>query len=222
MKEDIQSRYKINSDRITVIPNGFREIIENKKEHIVENSPLDNPYFFYYGAIHPRKNVERAIKAFDLFRAQNKEKISFILAGRLAWKTDEVEKAWEESPYKDDIHFMGYLSDDSISFYLKNALALVYISLNEGFGMPVVEAFAAVTPVITSNNGALAEISGRGAFLVNPLDINQIAQGMSDIYRNPNLRMELIEAGKRELGRFNWDHSAKICSQIITRGKDTL
>jgi glycosyltransferase involved in cell wall biosynthesis len=68
----------------------------------------------------------------------------------------------------------------------------------------------------------LAEISGRGAFLVNPLDINQIAQGMSAIYRNPNLRMELIEAGKGELARFDWDHSAKICSQIITRGKDTL
>jgi len=222
VKEDIQSRYKINSAEITVIPNGFREIIENKKEHIVDNSPLDNPYFFYYGAIHPRKNVERAIKAFDLFRAQNKEKISFILAGRLAWKTDEVEKAWKESPYKDDIHFMGYLSDDSISFYLKNALALVYISLNEGFGMPVVEAFAAETPVITSNNGALAEISGRGALLVNPLDTNQIAQGMSNIYRNPNLRMELIEVGKKELGRFDWYHSAKICSQIITKGKDTL
>jgi glycosyltransferase involved in cell wall biosynthesis len=222
VKEDIQRRFNIKSSEITIIPNGFREIITNEKEQYVKSTPLKSPYFFYYGAIHPRKNIARAIKAFDIFRAKNEEKISFILAGRLAWKTVEVEKAWKESPYKEDIHFMGYLSDDSISFYLKNALALIYISLHEGFGMPVVEAFAAETPVITSNEGALAEVSGKGAVLVNPLDINQIAQGMNDIYKNPILRMKLIDAGKIELARFDWDHSAIICSQIITKTKHTV
>lgn len=222
VKEDIQNKYKISPNEITVIPNGYRDLIANEKEEFFENSHFKYPYFFYYGAIHPRKNVEKAIKAFDLFRAQNEGKISFILAGRMAWKTEEVKMAWKESPYKEDIHFMGYLSDESISFYLKNALALVYISLHEGFGMPVVEAFAAETPVITSNNGALAEISGRGAVLVNPLDINQIAQGMSDILRYPSLRMKLIDAGKRELSRFDWDYSANICSQIITKNKFTI
>jgi glycosyltransferase involved in cell wall biosynthesis len=133
----------------------------------------------------------------------------------MAWSTQEVEKAWKESPYAEDIHFLGYLSDASIYHFLKNALALVYISLHEGFGMPIIEAFAAETPVITSNNGALAEISGEGALLVNPSDINDIARGMNEICAHTSLRRNLTKAGKKELERFNWDNSAQICSRII-------
>ncbi len=83
--------------------------------------------------------------------------------------------------------------------------------------MPIIEAFAAETPVITSNNGALAEISGEGALLVNPLDINDIARGLNEIHKNTSLRRSLTEAGKIELNRFNWDNSAQICSGIITQ-----
>ena len=83
--------------------------------------------------------------------------------------------------------------------------------------MPIIEAFAAETPVITSNNGALAEISGEGALLVNPLDINDIARGMNEIYENTTLSRSLTEAGKIELARFNWDNSAQICSRLITQ-----
>jgi glycosyltransferase involved in cell wall biosynthesis len=135
----------------------------------------------------------------------------------MAWSTKEVEKAWKESPYAEDIHFLGYLSDAYIAHYLKHSLALVYISLHEGFGMPIIEAFAAETPVITSNNGALAEISGEGALLVNPSDIIDISRGMNEIYKNVPLRRNLTEAGKKELERFNWDNSAQICSLLVTQ-----
>jgi glycosyltransferase involved in cell wall biosynthesis len=223
VKEDIQTKYSIHPSKISVIYNGSRNIKTNDFEPISHKIPASSTYFFYYGAIHPRKNIENAIKAYNLFRAQNEGKILFLLAGRMAWSTKEVEKAWKESPYAEDIHFLGYLSDTSISYYLKHALALVYISLHEGFGMPIIEAFAAETPVITSNNGALAEISGEGALLVNPLDINDIARGMNEMYENTTLRRSLTEAGKNELARFNWDNSSQICSDIITQlAKDKL
>jgi glycosyltransferase involved in cell wall biosynthesis len=83
--------------------------------------------------------------------------------------------------------------------------------------MPIIEAFATETPVVTSNNGALAEISGQGALLVNPSDINDIARGMNEIYANTSLRKTLTEAGKKELERFNWDNSAQICSLLVTQ-----
>jgi len=83
--------------------------------------------------------------------------------------------------------------------------------------MPIIEAFAAETPVITSNNGALAEISGEGALLVNPSDINDIARGMNEIHKNTSLRSHLSEAGKKELARFKWDNSAQICSRLVTQ-----
>lgn len=217
VKEDIQTKYGINPSKISVIYNGSRQIIRSDLEPINHKTPTSSTYFFYYGAIHPRKNIENAIKAYNLFRSQNKGKILFLLAGRMAWSTKEVEKAWKKSPYAEDIHFLGYLSDASIYHFLKHALALVYISLHEGFGMPIIEAFAAETPVITSNNGALAEISGEGALLVNPSDINDIARGMNEIYANTSLRRILIEAGKNELTRFNWDNSAQICSKIISQ-----
>lgn len=217
VKEDMQTKYGINPPKISVIYNGNRHIMTNDLEPINHKIPASSTYFFYYGAIHPRKNIENAIKAYNLFRTQNEGKILFLLAGRMAWSTKEVEKAWKESPYAEDIHFLGYLSDASIYHFLKHALALVYISLHEGFGMPIIEAFAAETPVITSNNGALAEISGEGTLVVNPLDINDIARGMNEIYANTSLRSHLSEAGKKELARFNWDNSAQICSQIITQ-----
>jgi alpha-1,3-rhamnosyl/mannosyltransferase len=189
----------------------------NDLEPINHKIPASSTYFFYYGAIHPRKNIENAIKAYNLFRAQNEGQILFLFAGRMAWSTKEIEKTWKESPYAEDIHFLGYLSDASIYHFLKHALALVYISLHEGFGMPIIEAFAAETPVITSNNGALAEISGEGTLAVNPTDINDIARGMNEIHKNISLRSHLSEAGKKELARFNWDNSAQICSDIITQ-----
>ena len=215
VKEDIQTKYGINPSKISVIYNGSRNIMTNDLEPINHKIPASSTYFFYYGAIHPRKNIANAIKAYNLFRAQNEGQILFLLAGRMAWSTKEVEKAWKESPYAEDIHFLGYLSDASIAHYLKHSLALIYISLHEGFGMPIIEAFAAETPVITSNNGALAEISGQGALLVNPSDINDIARVMNEIHKNISLRKILTAAGKNELARFNWDHSAQICSRII-------
>jgi alpha-1,3-rhamnosyl/mannosyltransferase len=215
VKEDIQTKYGIHPSKISIIYNGSRNIMTNDFEPISHKIPTSSTYFFYYGAIHPRKNIENAIKAYNLFRAQHEGQILFLFAGRMAWSTREVEKAWKESPYAEGIHFLGYLSDASISYYLKHALALVYISLHEGFGMPIIEAFAAETPVITSNNGALAEISGEGALLVNPLDINDIARGMNEIYANTSLRSHLSEAGKIELNRFNWDNSVQICSRLV-------
>lgn len=217
VKEDIQTKYGIHPSKISVIYNGSRNIMTNDFESINHKKPASSSYFFYYGAIHPRKNIENAIKAYNLFRAQHEGQILFLFAGRMAWSTKEIEKTWKKSPNAEDIHFLGYLSDASISYYLKHALALVYISLHEGFGMPIIEAFAAETPVITSNNGALAEIAGEGALLVNPLDINDIAKGMNEIYENTSLRRNLTEAGKNELARFNWDNSAQICSDIITK-----
>ena len=223
VKEDIQTKYGINSSKISVIYNGSRNLMTNDIESINHKTPPSSSYFFYYGAIHPRKNIENAIKAYNLFRSQNEGQILFLFAGRMAWSTKEIEKAWKESPYAEDIHFLGYLSDASIYHFLKHAIALVYISLHEGFGMPIIEAFAAETPVITSNNGALAEISGQGALLVNPLDINDIARGMNEVHKNTSLRRSLTEAGKNELARFNWDNSAQICSQKITQmAKDKL
>ena len=217
VKEDIQNKYGINPSKISVIYNGSRNIMTNDLEAINHKIPVSSTYFFYYGAIHPRKNIANAIKAYNLFRSQNEGQILFLLAGRMAWRTKEVEEVWKESPYEKDIHFLGYLSDASIYHFLKHALALVYISLHEGFGMPIIEAFTAETPVITSNNGALAEISGQGALLVNPSDIHDIARGMNEVYANTSLRKTLTEAGKKELERFNWDNSAQICSRIITQ-----
>lgn len=215
VREDIQKKYGVPESGITVIPNGYRALLKQAEESEGEPVLPAHPYFFYYGAIHPRKNIDRVIKAFDLFRSQNEGKVSFVIAGRRAWKTGSVERAWRKSTFKEDIRFVGYVSDAAISYYLKNALALVYVSLHEGFGMPIVEAFAANTPVITSCEGALAETSGDAALKVNPRDIVAIAQGMRELYGNPSLRAALTMAGERALSRFNWDDSAKICSRII-------
>lgn len=216
VKEDIYQKYQVEKSRITVIPNGNREtkFSEIKVTDALPYSEI--PYFFYYGAIHPRKNLVNAIQAFNLFRNNQKVRIRFVIAGRLAWNISEILTEREKSPYKEDIHFTGYLSDEWIGRYLKNSIALIYISLHEGFGLPIIEAFAAEVPVITSNIGAMAEIAGKGAYLVDPHRLEDIAKGMKELYENRELRKSLISSAKMELTRFNWDQSAHLLSKIIT------
>jgi len=205
VRDDLIRHYNLQPERISVIYNGLRKVDSRREEQAVQIA--DSPYFFYYGAIHPRKNLDRVLRAYTRFRSCYPQQVRFIVAGRMAWQTEAVWQAREESPYREDIAFTGYLPDEAVSTTLRGALALVYVSLHEGFGMPIVEAFGAGVPVLTSRTGAMAEIAGQGAVLVNPVDVEDIARGMLQLARDAKLRETLREAGRRELVRFDWDQA---------------
>ncbi len=219
-KRDILSAYKnISPKKITVAFNGWREafkpISDSEKENTRKTYTNGAPYFIYVGSINPRKNIDTLIKAFDMFKTNVSSEVKLVLVGRVAWQKEKVMSAYKTSKFKSDIIFMGYVESSLLPALLGSALALTYISLFEGFGVPIIEAMSCEVPVITSNCTAMPEIANNAALLVNPTDIDDVANALQNIYADVDLRNQLIAKGKIRKNNFSWDTTAEIIQKII-------
>jgi len=212
VKKDIIEHYKIEEKKIDVCYNacrtGFNPISELQKNEIKQKYTNGEDYFFYVGAIHPRKNLARLIKAFDIFKRKNNSAIKLLLGGRLAWQTTDVKQAVDNAQYKSAIRFLGFIEDKELPLIMGGALAFVYVSLSEGFGIPLLEAMHCDVPVICSNVSSLPEVAGEAALLVNPLSVDEINDALEKI-QNPRVRENLIEKARLQRSHFNWDQSAE-------------
>ena len=115
---------------------------------------------------------------------------------------------YEKMKFKDDVKLVGHLNSNDLSRLMGGALALVYVSRFEGFGIPIVEAMNCQTPVITSNVSSMPEVAGEAALIVDPYSVDEIATAMSKISTAEKLRAELIEKGKMQAQKFSWDKTA--------------
>ncbi len=221
VKSDIIQTLGIDSNRIEAIYNGCRDNfvpldLEGQAAVRLKFSE-GKPYFFYSGAIHPRKNIGRLIKAFDQFKQGQASEAKLLLAGRMAWQTDEVTEALAQSPFRSDIVMLGYVAESDLPRLVSAALALVYVSMSEGFGLPMLEAMHCETPVIAANASCLPEIAGEAALLVDPLSIQDIGAAMATIYTQPLLAQDLIEKGRKQRLKFNWDLAAEQVYQSLVQ-----
>lgn len=218
-KLDIEGRYGIPPDKIVVAYNatteGFAPASEKEKKQTRKKFSSYCPYFIYLGSIHPRKNIARVILGFENFKKNTRSNFKLLLVGRMAWKTARVEKAIKNSPYASDIIHYGKLKKDDVRLLLASANALVYVSLLEGFGIPILEAFSSGTPVITSSKSSMPEVAGMGAYLANPRDPLSIASAMQTLAEDEDLRQELVKAGTERLKTFDWEKSANIIYQEL-------
>jgi len=219
VRQDIIQTCGIAPERVTAIHNGCREVFKPlealEQQQVRAKYANGQSYFFYTGAIHPRKNIPRLIRAFDQFREKTGASVKLLLAGRFAWKTDDVSSAYEQARHRADIHFLGYVDDTELARLMASALALVYVSLSEGFGLPVLEAMYCDTPVISANTTCLPEIAGPAALLVDPLSETAICEGMENVYKDPNLVASLIAAGRQQRLLFSWDGAAEETYQAL-------
>jgi glycosyltransferase involved in cell wall biosynthesis len=202
-----------SAEKITVAYNGcrdsFRPLDEATKMVVRARHADGQPYFFYTGAIHPRKNIPRLIRAFDQFKAATGAPTRLLLAGRFAWETAEVTAAWEQARHRDHIRLQGYVPEEDLTALMAAAEALVYVSLNEGFGLPVLEAMHCNTPVITSNTSALPEVAGEAALLVDPTSEADIVSALIKIYTDDGLVAGLQEKMAAQRQKFTWDAAAE-------------
>ena len=216
-KEQVQVVYNACRD-------GFKPLTLSEKMAAQQKYALGKAYFLYSGAIHPRKNIVTLLKAYEIFRNNKGADVKLILAGRLAWQTEEIIEAHNHSSYKSDIIFLGYVPDDDLYALMGGALALTYMSLYEGFGLPLLEAMQSDVAVITSNTTALSEVAGDAALTVNPLDAEAIATAMGLVYTDTELRERLIEKGRRRNLEFSWDLAseqifAALCQAASTKSQ---
>ncbi len=213
VKEDIVRQYGVAPDKIAVAGNGckpaFQPLSEPEKQDVREHYSGGQPYFFYIGAIHPRKNIPRLIQAFDLFKHRTGSAVKLLIAGRLAWQTGEIKSAADAAAFREDIRFLGYVDDKTLPRLMGAALALTYVSLFEGFGVPILEAMHCEAPVITSNTSSMPEVAGPAALLVDPHSTPAISAAMEQVFTKPELTRQLVEAGKVQRQLFSWDATAQ-------------
>lgn len=221
-KADIVKLYKIDPEKIDNVSCGinssFHVLSEDEKLKTREKYSKGAPYFFFVGSMHPRKNMLRLLQAFNQFKKQSNSNFKLVIAGAMVWNQSEILEVYETSPYKNDIHFTGRLSDDELKMALGAAYALTFVPIFEGFGLPVVEAFEAGVPVLVSNVTSLPEVARDAAVYADPFDMASIVAGMHRLYENKEgLCANLVEKGFKQKQQFSWDRTAMLLWESIQK-----
>jgi len=181
---------------------------DHRKTSAQESANLYGNYIFYIGTLEKRKNLTNIIQAFELLKATQKD-LKLILAGGLGFEGNEILQQIQQSPATKDIIYLSFVDDAIVQSLFQHAQAFVFPSFYEGFGIPVLEAMQWGCPVVTSNDGALAEIVETAAVTVSPLSPAEIAEGLRNVLENPNLRQQLIAAGHEQAKKYTWKKCAE-------------
>ncbi|MCE3281072.1 MAG: a-glycosyltransferase [Bacteroidetes bacterium] len=211
-KNDIIKTYSIDPSKIDVVYNGcntnYAPVSDEIKKLTRNKYSGDKEYFLFVGALHPRKNIARLFQAFDKFRKSSVSDVKLLIVGAKYYWTKEIRASYENMQFKNDVVFTGRLNSEELNKVLGSALALTYVPYFEGFGIPILEAFNCHTPVITSNVTSMPEVAGDAALLVDPFSVDSIADGLLQIYQQPELRKTLIEKGIIRNRNFSWAKTA--------------
>ena len=213
-KKDIVKFLGIEGEKITVIYLGSEQPsteIEDKKKVIAsqEKKESETPYILWVGKMYSHKNLNRLLYAYDKLIKTDNIKHRLVLCGMKAWAYPSFVKTVEELGLGDKVIFEGYVPTDILRSMYAKASLFVFPSLAEGFGLPILEAMSQGAPVVTSNYGAMAEIADKAALLVDPYDVDEIAEGMHRVLTDENLRAALIKKGLRRASRFSWEKTAR-------------
>ena len=211
-RNDIINSYGIPPDKIDVVYNGvnqaFSPISRDGIRKVRDDYTGGFPYFVFVGSFHPRKNLSRLMKAFDLFRDQIPVTYKLVIVGEKMFMAGDIDKTYTKLKHKKDVVFTGRLSPDKLSEVMGAAAALTFVPLFEGFGIPLLEAMNCDIPILASNVTSLPEIASTCAIYCNPLDVQDISRGMLALASSPDLRDELVSEGRKRRASFSWDLTA--------------
>lgn len=212
-KRDIIELYDIHHNKIEVVFNAANEayypLEEEEKTRYKNSLTQGRDYFYFVGSIHKRKNLGNLFKAFDLFKEETKSDVMLIIVGEKRDWEGELEGIFKKMKHKKDVILTGRLDAKEINKVSNSALALAFVSQFEGFGIPIVEAFAAGCPVITSNTTSMPEVAGDAAIYCDPFLVASIAEAMEKIYTQPSLINKLRDKGFEQNKKFSWEKSSE-------------
>ena len=207
-KADLTRCFGINREKISVIHNGIGV-------HFSPGGSRRDDYILAVGTIEPRKNLLRLMQAFVRLKDKYHINHQLVIAGTIGWKCKRELKLIES--YPSSIKMLGYVSDQDLVNLYRNAVCMVYPSLYEGFGLPVIEAMACGCPVITSNLSSLPEVAGDAALSINPYNIDEISDAMHRLIADRNLQQRLSASGIQRAGTFSWDRCARETINVYQR-----
>jgi glycosyltransferase involved in cell wall biosynthesis len=215
-KTDLISHYGVSEQKIRVVYPGVDESLapvqdSNELGRVRAKYGLPEQYLFFLGTLQPRKNIARLVEAFAKWRSSSSSReVALVLGGQKGWLYQE---AWTSGV--EGVILPGYIADEDVAALYSGALALVFPSLYEGFGFPVIEAMRCDTPVLCSNTSSLPELGGEAALLVNPLETDEIAQAIGQLVENPELRRQLVQKGRTQAQKFSWNTAAQQAMQVL-------
>jgi glycosyltransferase involved in cell wall biosynthesis len=218
-RTDLLKHYPMAKGKTEVVYNAadpsFRPHSWTEKESWKDSFSEGREYFLYVGSVHPRKNLVNLLKAFSGFKKRQKTNMQLVIAGRMAWQQEEFTHALSTFKFRNDVKLTGFVPQEELVKLMGSAYALIYPSVWEGFGMPVLEAMQSGVPVLCSDNSALPEITGDAALFFDPLKPDDIGLQMAHVYKDEQARSLMIERGLIRAGLFNWSESCKQVREIL-------
>lgn len=215
---DISAHYHVPQHRISLIYPGVDPTLAPVRDParlaaVRQRYGLPERYLLFVGTLQPRKNIARIVRAYAHWREESGvSDVGLVLAGPQGWLYDPLWTAGVPG-----VVLPGYVADGDVAALYSGALALVFPSLHEGFGFPVLEAMRCGTPVITSNISSLPEVAGEAALLVDPRDIRAIAAAIGRVVSDEALRADLIGRGFQQAASFTWERAAQQTLRVLER-----
>jgi alpha-1,3-rhamnosyl/mannosyltransferase len=213
-KNEVSDFFDFDPERIVVAPlassGDFLPRKEKQCQQVLEKYGLAYGQFtFFAGTIEPRKNIKNLLLAYQKLPLEMSLRFPLVISGYQGWESEELHRLFDIGSQRGWIKYLGYTDQQSLSVLFSACRAFLFPSRYEGFGLPVLEAMAAGTPVITSNVSSLPEVAGDAGLMVDPDDVDQLTQYISDIILNDSLRAELIDRGFLQNAKFSWVNCAR-------------
>jgi glycosyltransferase involved in cell wall biosynthesis len=212
-KEDLMRLLQVPEGKIQVIHPGiestFHPVPRDEGNEIRIKYHLPESYVLYVGTLEPRKNIASLIRAYAKVRKNEGVSQGLVICGGLGWLYQDLFKLVRELGLQNEIIFTGHVPNEHLPAIYSGAELLVYPSIYEGFGLPVLEAMACGTPVITSTVSSLPEVAGDAALLVNPYDVEELASAIEKVLSDSELRTKLITKGLERARLFSWEKTAR-------------
>jgi glycosyltransferase involved in cell wall biosynthesis len=222
VREFLMDRFNVPEERLPYVPLGasqsFRPMsLEERKPIVEEKYGLKSPYFLFSGRWEARKNVLRLLVAFSQFKQTDKNDVKLAFTGARTWASKEADELIRQLAIEPHVVDLGKTPMDELPALYSGALAITYPSLWESFGLVIVEAMRCGVPVLTSNVSAMPEIAGDAGVLVNPRNVQQMAEAMAQLSQDADLRKHLGEVGIERASEFSWDRTARLSLEAYKR-----
>jgi len=219
-REDILTHLSVKPGRVVSIPlaadRRFRPLPAAEIAPVLHEYGVGQPYILYVGALESRKNLPRLLAAYARLREWS-EQWRLVIVGARKWKFSPIFDTVQALGLEPHVHFTGYVADEHLPALYAGADLFAFPSLYEGFGLPVLEAMACGTPVVTSNTSSLPEVAGDAAILVDPTDVEQIANAMWLVLSQPDVAAALREKGLARAAQFTWERTARETIAVYER-----
>ncbi|HEX3244880.1 MAG TPA: glycosyltransferase family 1 protein [Chloroflexota bacterium] len=211
-RRDVIQLFGVSPERVTTsycgVSDRFQPASDSEIEALRARAQLPRSFLLYLGTIEPRKNVAGLVRAYARYRQEVTDPVTLVLAGGRGWKDRQVFDLVDRLGLRDCIRFPGYVPSEDLPAWYSAATAFVYPSRYEGFGLPVAEAMACGTPVITTTSSSLPEVVGDAGLLVGPDDEAALSSAIARVASDSELRRTLSLAGRKRVARFRWEHTA--------------